>query len=52
MMIFIRNKKQFAITIENWQRILKEIEDLVNLPNGFCKNKTIWAWILYKNNSG
>ena len=33
-MTFIRNKKQFAITNENRQRILKEIEDLANLPNG------------------
>ena len=33
MMTFIRNKKQFTITIKNRQRILKEIEDLANLPN-------------------
>ena len=40
MMTFIRNKKQFAITKENRQRILKDIDDLANLPNGvFAKVK-------------
>jgi ubiquitin-protein ligase len=40
MMTFIRNKKQFAIKTENRQRILKDIEELANLPNGvFAKVK-------------
>ena len=40
MMTFIRNKKQFVITKENRQRILKDIDDLANLPNGvFAKVK-------------
>ena len=40
MMTYIRNKKQFIITKENRQRILKDIEDLANLPNGvFAKVK-------------
>ena len=34
MMTYIRNKKQFVITKENRQRILKDIDDLANLPNG------------------
>ena len=33
MMTFIRNRKQFVITKENRTRILKDIEDLANLPN-------------------
>ena len=40
MMTFIRNRKQFVITKENRLRILKDIEDLANLPNGvFAKVK-------------
>ena len=40
MMTFIRNRKQFVITKENRTRILKDIEDLANLPNGvFAKVK-------------
>jgi ubiquitin-protein ligase len=40
MMTFIRNKKQFVITKENRERILKDIDDLANLPNGvFAKVK-------------
>ena len=40
MMTFIRNKKQFAITKENRQRILNDIDNLANLPNGvFAKVK-------------
>ena len=40
MMTYIRNKKQFIITKENRQRILKDIDDLANLPNGvFAKVK-------------
>ena len=39
-MTYIRNKKQFIITKENRQRILKDIDDLANLPNGvFAKVK-------------
>ena len=39
-MTFIRNRKQFVITKENRTRILKDIEDLANLPNGvFAKVK-------------
>ena len=30
-MTYIRNKKQFAITKENRERILQEIDDLANL---------------------
>ena len=40
MMTFFKNKKQFQITNENRQRILKDIDDLANLPNGvFAKVK-------------
>ena len=40
MMTYIRNKKQFAITQENRSRILKDIDELVNLPTGlFAKVK-------------
>ena len=40
MITFIRNRKQFVITKENRTRILKDIEDLANLPNGvFAKVK-------------
>ena len=40
MMTYIRNKKQFVITKENRLRILKDIDDLANLPNGvFAKIK-------------
>ena len=40
MMTFIRNKKQFVITKENRLRILKDIDDLANMPNGvFAKVK-------------
>ena len=40
MMTFIRNKKQFIITKENRQRILNDIDELANLPNGvFAKVK-------------
>ena len=34
MMTYIKNKKQFTITQENRARILKDIDDLVNLPQG------------------
>lgn len=40
MMTYIKNKKQFAITQENRTRILKDIDELVNLPTGlFAKVK-------------
>ena len=40
MMTYIKNKKQFTITQENRTRILKDIDDLVNLPQGlFAKVK-------------
>ena len=39
-MTFFKNKKQFQITNENRVRILKDIDDLANLPNGvFAKVK-------------
>ena len=40
MMTYIKNKKQFLITQENRNRILKDVDELADLPTGiFAKVK-------------